>query len=418
MKLFTKYNRINLTVMVFLFILTGIINYVQVSKALSKEVDEALGEYEERVEKYVSQNDSLPVFKNFEEVEVDYHLTDKVLGKSYSRVERYDPEEHKMGTYRQLIFTQVVHGKLYEINIAKPLEGTKTLTKSIVYSTLAILLIIITISSLVNHLVLRKLWQPFYATINEMRGFKLGNKVEPLLPNSDIEEFSFMNRSLSEVIHSAKDDYRILKEFTENASHETQTPLAIIRSKLDLVIQEEGLSVNQSEALKSVYAGIHRLSKLNMSLLLLAKIENQQFANTENIDMQEKLKEKLWQFHELWEGNKLNVVENTEPASLIANPELIDVLLNNLLSNAVRHSADGGEIQVILKPGMLRISNTSTGNELDAKKLFSRFYKEAQHSQNNGLGLSIVKQICDHSGIDIKYDFLDQWHSFTFNWRV
>lgn len=402
--------------MIILFILSGILYYTLISKVLVDEVDEALGTYQERIEKYVDKTGSLPIFRNFEEVEVIYHLTDKKEENKYALVERFEPEEHKISTYRQLVFTQLVKGKLYQINVAKPLEGTKLLIKTIVYSTLAILLLTIVISVLLNHLILRKLWRPFYATMNELKGFKLGNKVEPLLPQSDIEEFSFMNRSLSEVIRSAKDDYRILKEFTENASHETQTPLAIIRSKLDLVIQEEGLSINQSEALQSVYAGIHRLSKLNISLLLLAKIENQQFANTEIVDMEEKLREKLLQFHEIWEGNDLRIIEDIEPATLWANSELIDILLNNLLSNAVRHSADEGEIKVVLKQGILKISNTSNGNGLDVSKLFNRFYKEAQHSPHNGLGLSIVKQICDQSGIKISYDFYDQHHNFTFDW--
>lgn len=419
MKLFTKYNRFNLTVMAMLFIASGVTYYVLISNVLIHEVDEALGKYKDQVEKYVSRHDSLPVFKNFEEVQVKYHQVDKAHKEKVSQVQLYDPEEQKTDAFRQIVFTEKVQGKWYEIVVAKPLEGTKLLIKTVAYSTSAILLVIIAISILLNQIILRKLWRPFYATMNEMKRFKLGSKQEPVFSATDIEEFSFMNQSLSAVITAAKDDYRILKEFTENASHETQTPLAIIRSKLDLVIQEEGLSEEQSTALKSAYAAVHRLSKLNQSLLLLAKIENQQFAGTELIDMNQKIQEKLFQFNEFWAGNNIKVHCELQPAVIIANPELIDILLNNLLSNAGRHNVDGGEISIALSPGRLEIANTAKYNSLDTKKLFSRFYKEAQHSsKHNGLGLSIVKEIGDHSGISISYDFRDQYHHFIFEWKA
>ena len=417
MKLFTKYNRINLTVMILVFIFSGIVYYSLISKVLVHELDDTLKEYKERLEKYVAQNDAMPLFKNFEEVEVQYHVVPRPVEKQYSLVSLYDPEEHKMGMFRQLIFTQKVKGKLYQIVIDKPLEGTKLLTMTIVFTTLGMLLAIILISILVNHLILRKLWRPFYVTMDEMKGFKLGNKIMPSLPETDIEEFSFMNQSLSEVINSAKDDYRILKEFTENASHEMQTPLAIMRSKLDLVIQDEGLSEGQGDALKSIYSGINRLARLNKSLLLLAKIENLQFGLTEHIDMKEKVEEKLNQFKELWIGNDITVNAILNEASLNVNPELIEILLNNLLSNAGRHNFKGGDIIIRLQAGFLKVSNSGTGKSLDKLKLFSRFYKEAQHSQHNGLGLSIVKQICDHSEITFKYEFLDNHHNFTFLWN-
>jgi len=416
MKLFAKYNRINLTVMSVLFLIVGIVYYVLISKVLVHEVDEALDKYEEQVHKYVSKNDSLPVFKNFEEVQVTQRVTDGFHEKSITQAEIYNIDDEKKETFREIVFTQRVNGVWYEISVAKPLEGTKLLIRTIAYSTLAILLLIITISILLNHFILRKLWRPFYAAMNEMKGFKLGNKTEPVLPASDIDEFSLMNASLSQAINGAKDDYRILKEFTENASHETQTPLAIIRSKLDLVIQDEGLSEGQSDALKSAYAAVSRLSKLNQSLLLLAKIENQQFTATEEINLKERVEEKLLQFNEFWAGNNIKILASLHAATVKANPELIDILLNNLLSNAGRHNVEGGDISISLYPGRLTIANTAKLNELDSKKLFSRFYKEAQHSKHNGLGLSIVKQICDHSDLGITYSFIDQHHSFTFEW--
>lgn len=416
MKLFTKYNRINLAAMAIVFLISGTIYYILISSVLIHELDEALGEYEKRVEKYVGQNDSLPVFKNFEEVEVAYQPVKKKRSNGITSIERYDPEEKKMGTYRQLVFYQTLNDKIYEIKVAKPVEGTTLLTNVIAYSTLAMILLIILVSILLNRFILKRLWQPFYTTMKEMSRFKVAGETTPLLPDTAIEEFTLMNRSLLEVTTSARADYKTLKEFTENAAHEMQTPLAIIRSKLDLIIQEEGLSKDQGLAMKSAYSGVRRLSKLNQSLLLLAKIENKQFQETELINMKALLEEKVEQFAELRAGYAITVNTTLQPASVTASAELVDILLNNLFSNASRHNMKNGQIHILLDQHGMSISNTSKSGELNKTKLFNRFYKADQSSPHNGLGLAIVHQIADLSKLDLKYEYKDDFHIFSISW--
>jgi hypothetical protein len=200
MKLFTKYNRINLMVMSLLFLTAGLTYYVLISKVLVHEVDEALDKYRVNVREYVAKNDTLPVFKNFEEVLVSYKITDREDDRQIRQVELYNTDDRKSETFRQIVFTQKAGGKLYEISVAKPLEGTKLLIRTVAYSTLLILLLIIIVSVILNNLLLKKLWYPFYAAMHEMKGFKLGNKVLPVLPQTEIEEFTFMNESLSEAL--------------------------------------------------------------------------------------------------------------------------------------------------------------------------------------------------------------------------
>lgn len=84
-------------------------------------------------------------------------------------------------------------------------------------------------------------------------------------------------------MHKSLDSYRVQKEFTENASHELQTPLAIFQSKLDLLLQQQELTESQAEIIQDLYQMTSRISRLNRNLLLLAKIDNAQFAKSENI---------------------------------------------------------------------------------------------------------------------------------------
>jgi signal transduction histidine kinase len=249
-----------------------------------------------------------------------------------------------------------------------------------------------------------------------MRSYKLGKVKEVQLPATDINEFQFLNENLEDTIHKAEEEYQSLKEFTENASHELQTPLAVIRSKLDLLIQKEDLSEAQSEELKDIYVSVKKMSQLSRSLLLMTKIGNQQFDQVRDIDLREKIEEKLKQFQELWNNSQLHLRCQLEEAFITANENLTDILLNNLLSNASRHNIRGGSIDIHLQDRQLTVSNTGLLKALDPKRIFRRFYKEGTNSQHNGLGLSIIKQICEQSAIQIVYSYENGNHIFQLSW--
>jgi K+-sensing histidine kinase KdpD len=195
-----------------------------------------------------------------------------------------------------------------------------------------------------------------------------------------------------------------------------QTPLAIIRSKLDLLIQDENLSEEQSKTMQSAYSAIEKLSRLNQSLLLLAKIENNQYADTTSINLKDKITEKLNAFHELWQNQNISVSSALQDARVNLNSELTDILLNNLLSNATRHNVSNGSIKIILKETELEISNSSSEKELNSQQMFLRFFSQDKKRPYNGLGLPIIKQICDVSGLTIRYFFSNDQHKFTLSW--
>jgi len=417
MRLFARYNRINLAVTAVLLALSAVAYYYVINRILVHELDEELDNYKLKVENYASQTGGLPEKGVMEDLVVKYEPADQPISLHYFTNNQYDSEENKVEPVRQLIYTQRARTRLYKVTIAKPMEGIHLLTRVIVFSTLGILLIIILVSIIVNRFVLQKLWKPFYESLNVIRRFKLHEKTLPEFPRTKTEEFSLMNHQLSDMLTDAKTDYRLLKEFTENASHEMQTPLAIIRAKLDLLIQEESLSAKQVEILDGAYVAIKRISKLSQSLLLLAKIENHQFTEAAAIDLKTTLNEKMEQFREFWQDNDIHITGHLETSKIKANRELVDILLNNLLANAAIHNKAGGKVIIDLKKDQLMVSNTGTGQPLDTARLFRRFYKQAQHSQHNGLGLSIVKQICDQSGILIRYYFSGNLHVFALSWK-
>jgi len=417
MKLLTKYSLVNLIVMVAIFIASALLLYKFTHIILIREMDADLSGVQSKVEQYVKQYNVFPKGFPLDEEEISFVSTGSKKTKRISELtQMYSQRENKMHNFMKLDFPLRYSNNWYTVSIAKPLEGMHHLSRALITISIVTILFIILISILLNSFLLRKLWSPFYESIKVMRNFKLGETTPLVFPKTSTKEFSFMNDSLMLTTGKAKQDYLLLKDFTENASHEIQTPLSIIRSKLDMLIQDEGLSQKQSELVKEAYSSIKKLSRLNQSLLLLAKIENQQFDNKRKINLKEKVEEKIEQFRELWQNNGITINYSLHESYYYLSPELLDILLNNLFSNATNHNTNNGHITIKLEQNKLTVNNSGLPATLDEKKLFTRFYKTPVNSNRNGLGLSIVKQIAKASGINVIYKYDEKIHSFIVSW--
>lgn len=419
MKLLDRYNRFNLPVMIGTFIISGVLSYILIKQVLQNELDSGLLRAQKRIQDYVNVHHQLPAISSFDDQGIRFEKAGvEPPATSFRTTHKYIPEQQEDHISRQLVSGITVGNDHYTITIVSPLEGTKHMTRVILGITTTTIFLIIVVFVLFNRYVLSRLWQPFYESLRLVRAFRV-DRPEPIpFPATNTDEFNFMIDNLKIATVSGAQDYQLLKEFTENASHEIQTPLAIIRSKLDILIQDGMLTETHGETIKAAYRALKKLSRLNQSLLLIAKIDNRQFEDKSTINLHRKLEEKLFEFQELWQGNHITVDSSLGDAAILANQELIDILLNNLLSNATKHNVQYGKINIELQPGLLRIDNTGKPRALPQGRLFKRFYKEAPHSEHNGLGLSIVKQICDVSDITPAYRFSGNEHSFVFYWHA
>jgi signal transduction histidine kinase len=441
MKLFTQYNRITLWVLVGFFLLSSLVYYFLMRGLLFRELDQSLTKIEKRIEDYVRLHHAFPVADSLDDLHISYAEAGGASGEASGgasgeaggagqasaaegsggadRARSFrliSPTEGKNSdNIRELTFFLQMDHRWYKVTVSRNLEGINGNARMVTRTAAITLLVIIIASLFVNRLVFRRLWQPFYASIAAIGQFQLGGRDRLDFPDTRFEEFNFMNDQFSQMAARVNKEYLVLKEFTENASHEMQTPLAVIRSKLDLAIQDSNLSQVQSATLKSAYASVKKLTSLNRSLLLIAKISNNQYSDNTVINIKDKLHDKIGQFQELWK-DKLNVTSDLSDAGITANPDLIDILLNNLFSNASKHNIQNGKVMIHLTGTMLEIKNTGRPDPLDETRMFQRFYKVSLEDENNGLGLSIVKQICDLSGISSSYLFSGNIHAFIFKW--
>jgi two-component system OmpR family sensor kinase len=270
---------------------------------------------------------------------------------------------------------------------------------------------------LVMRFLTRRLWRPFNDTLRKIELFNLEQSDIPQFIPSGITEFERLNSSVYRLMKKDKDSYKSQKEFTENASHELQTPIAVIQSKLDLLMQEN-LNENQSLIVADMYNVFRRLSRLNKSLLLLAKIDNSQYKSTEKVDLLAFLKRRLPLYSVFCGSGEIVLDESSEELSVNANITLLESMLDNLVVNAVRNSKEGTDIIVTLKNHSLSVENQGNGNmALDSAQLFKRFSKNESRSDGHGLGLSIVKAICDYHQWTIKYHFINGRHQFVVTFK-
>jgi signal transduction histidine kinase len=252
--------------MVIVFLLSAESTYLLTNYALIREMDADLSGIRDRIREHFRQYRQLPAGHPLDEEQVTYEpVGQEMKTGEFTLITQYSEREKKMHNFRQLVFTLPAGDRFYKVTIAKPLEGLHHLFRAILLVSLATILIIILAFLLTNRILLRKLWQPFYDALHAMQHFKLGHTRDLHFPPTSTEEFIFMNESLGMAAKKAEEDYLLLKEFTENASHELQTPLSIIRSKLEMLIQDEDLSHRQSEIVRSAFASIKKLSRLNQS---------------------------------------------------------------------------------------------------------------------------------------------------------
>jgi signal transduction histidine kinase len=193
-----------------------------------------------------------------------------------------------------------------------------------------------------------------------------------------------------------------------------QTPLAVIRTKVETLMQEPGLSEEQAAQIVGIDNALERLNRLFNSLLLLTKIENRQFPVSEMLRLDEIVAERIQELQEIVQDRNIAIHSDLEVATVHCNRYLIEVFVSNLLNNAIRYNYSGGGIHIRLRRNSLMIANTSMLPQLNPEAIFRPFYRHSDSRvDGNGLGLSIVRQICDLCGFSVEYDFAQGAHQFS-----
>lgn len=412
MKLLTRYNRLNITATIFIFLIGSFSFYFLLRYILINELDETLRTEQQEINAYVKEHHTLPEILPTKEQHISYHIVPAMLPEKFYNVTGVDDREP--ASFREIQFSVQANGNIYSISVSKPLQQTQNLLRVIIGVTMCMIGLILAAAYLINNRMLNNLWKPFYHTIEQVRSYRLTEKKMPELSGTDIDEFALLNDSIMSMTSRIQGDYQSLKEFTSHAAHEMQTPLSVIRTKLDMLMQNEALLMEAPAQIAEIEKAVHKLSRLYKSLLLLTKVENRQFEMNDDFLVSDVIIDKFTELLEAIEAKNIHAIINVQPFTVVFHRQLMEITIANLLHNAVRYTEAGGSIHIELVNGVMRISNSAASGALDMQRVFQRFYRGAHVKEDgNGLGLSIVKQICDMGGFSVRYDFEDGHHVFS-----
>ncbi|WP_265426899.1 sensor histidine kinase [Chryseobacterium sp. YIM B08800] len=320
-----------------------------------------------------------------------------------------DPTIERYRSLRKIVF---IKNSPYLFTIETNIEETESTIMIISFITFFFFTLIVIGLVVLNRRLSKIIWAPFNDTLNQLKKFNLNNQNKINFIKTDTKEFEELNDSLSRLIDHSIAVYKGQKEFTENASHELQTPLAIIKNKLDILLQSKDLTDQHYEIVEEINMALTRSSRINKNLLLLAKIENSQFDIVE-IEIDEQVKHSISNLEEHIDQKNISLSTNIEEnVKSLGNISLTDVLINNLLINAIRHTDIDGNIRIELSKQYLRISNSGFEG-LNSDLIFKRFSRFSNDSSGSGLGLAIIKEICRFQKWEIGYNFQDNSHVFS-----
>ena len=421
MKLLTRTSRLYIFISGVVFIISGLIFFNLLHHIFKRQLDETLNEERLLIEQTINYSDSVPDFRL-----VFGHMIDVTILNAKQTKTGYIRDtlmyDHDLGTFassRHLFAenTSIRH-KGYTINIYKPLRDSEKLLAEIVIYLALIFISLLLLLVVVNYFITRRVWIPFYRTLHHLSKYEIDQSTPFEKVRTDIYEFELLNQAIEKMSKKIRLDYLNLKEFNENAAHELQTPLAIIKSKLELLVQKENLDENQLQLISAVFEATTRMSKLNQGLLLISTIENNQFIHTEDINLALLLDKTLAHFEEMIDHREIKISKNyKQPVLLKMNPVLAEIFITNLISNAIRHNIRAGFIDVVVEQGKFAIANTGQIMKTDPHDLFERFRKSDNHPDSVGLGLSIVQKIASLYKMKVEYLYHEGFHTLNISFN-
>ncbi|TXI78720.1 MAG: HAMP domain-containing histidine kinase [Flavobacteriales bacterium] len=338
--------------------------------------------------------------------------SDHKVKKSFSDTLIHVPSEHGQELVRLMTSGFKHEGRRYRLQVFASTLEEDDLLEDLLWALVGLYLLVLVTIVVVHRLVLRKVWRPFHGILAQLKGFRLGTGGGFAEVPTTVHEFKELNAAARGLVGHANEAYAQQRAFTENAAHELQTPLAIAINKLELLAEEGADEGQRMAAIGEVIVILERLTRLNRSLLLLARIENRQFLDEREVDMGVLAQEVVDEFADLASHRGVEMQVELEN-SLVwrMDPGLARTLLNNLVKNAIAHNVHGGGVWVQVTALGLRVSNTGADVPLDAARIFDRFHKVTTSTSGTGLGLAIAKAIAGLYGLRLTYHF-DKAHHF------
>lgn len=411
-----------LSVSIFLIVTVwSAIFYFNMLDEIHDSIDDGLDNYKLLIIRRTEDDSTVLQKSDFEEGNYTIHQIDEKkaleMRDYFTDTLLYMQNEEDLEPVRMLT-SAFQHGeKYYQLTVFNSTVEEDDLIEDLFYSILWLYVILVVSIVLINNVVLQRLWKPFYSLLNELKSYRIDKEIPLPKVTGETREFKELEIAVNALIIRARETYLNQKKFTENASHELQTPLAIISTKLELMLEKESLDPANAEMVGQILQTIQRLTRLNKSLLLLSKIENRQFNEPTEVDFGSLVDQSVKDLEDFADYREVKIsVDKSAGLQVQMDENLASTLVSNLLRNAIFHNILGGKVEVQVKEKAFLVRNTGKKEALDSSRIFDRFQKETTSNSSTGLGLAIVQAICKLYGFEVKYSF-DGAHCFEVSFQ-
>lgn len=410
--------RISLALIVVLTVWAGFF-YMAVVEEVNDEVDDMLEDYSEGLIIRALSGEDMPTASNGSNNQYYLYEVSESYAASHPQITYRDEmvfitEKSETEPARVLITIFRTEDERYmELVVYTPTIEKHDLLRAILGWIIFLYVLLLLIILSINIWVFRKNMKPLYVLLKWLDSSQLGKKNEPLENITKITEFRKLNAATMAFAERGEKLFEQQKTFIGNASHEMQTPLAICRNRLEMLMEDETLTEHQLNELIKTHQTLENLTRMNRSLLLLCKIENGQFADTRSVCLNDILAHYLDDYKEVYAYRNITVTVTTDSSFCVEmNDSLVSVLVTNLLKNSFVHNIDGGFIYIKITANTFEISNTGE-KPLDRERIFERFYQGQKKEGSTGLGLALVDSICKANHLKIDYTYVENRHIFT-----
>lgn len=304
--------------------------------------------------------------------------------------------------------------RMLELVVSTPTIEKADLQTAILKWVLILYFSLLIIIILINVWMFKQNLSPLYVLLKWLDKYKIGGHNAPLENQTDVVEFQKLNNAALRNAQRAETLFEQQKLFIGNASHEIQTPLAICKNRLEMMMEDPNITEQQLEELIKVHKTLGSITKLNKSLLLLSKIDNGQFIEVNLIRMNTLIERYLADFREAYAYKNIDVTYTVHGNFVLEiNESLAVILVTNLLKNAFVHNVDNGKIHIDVYFDSFTVANTGDDEALDPERIFERFYHTRKREGSTGLGLALVESICKLYDLKCNYKFVDGSHQFS-----
>ncbi len=410
MKLSTKTNTYHLLFLIVLAPVMIAADYFLIRHVVNEEVNEILEHESERILFHLQKGSEIPnsnylfevtpLRKNAPSLN---QFTDTLIYEAYA--ERLIP-------YRTYQFSADVDGEKLSISLRHVLLAMNELILWLFAVTTIILILLAAGLFYINHRISKWAWKPFHRNLSKLRNYDISKKNPVHLEASGVSEFEALNQVIATLMNQVEKDFQNLKEFNENISHEMQTPLAIIRNKMVLLLESQHLDQKELNWVQAAYQEVNKLSKIGKSLTLISRIENEEFSQVDSVDVRATIDNIISNMEEIIQFKSLEVTAKLDPVKVKCDPILANILFTNLIKNAIQHNWNGGSIRMQLDEEKFEIENTGEVLEAETGQLFKRFHKGNTATDTLGLGLAINQKICELYGFQLDYEHQQGEHRF------